>query len=313
MTSFASEIDKLASACADADASKGLSALLSELKACLPDIEFRHVMSRTGWYRLGGVLGADQQRVTDNIRHWLEQSVGDDFDSFVEQQRPRGLIATRIQGQTHYLTADIGDAPEDFLQLEVEELQEVTDRELLPEGWIPDNPEELLDPLERVQLAPLTVGQPRFVFRRIQSMPDLLQSADGKLSSVKRFMYDWAASSAAKSGRFSSHWVLALRETEGNDGEHYLSAKPIPVTPPPDDAGLSPYSGNHGAELVEEIRRFDQAAGYPFAWFFTMLTSRKVPFEVGEAVLADLAADYDYLPPRDALILSAWSNKRYAV
>ena len=65
--------------------------------------------------------------------------------------------------------------------------------------------------------------------------------------------------------------------------------------------------------LLDDIRGFDQAAGYPFAWFFTMLTSRKVPFQVGEAVLADLAADFDYLPPRDALILGAWSNKRYAV
>jgi hypothetical protein len=278
----------------------------------MPQVGFRHVLSRAGWYRLGGVIAADQQRVTDNIRQWLEQSVGDDLDGFIDQQHDRGLIATRIQGQTHYLTADTGDAPEDFIQLEVEELQEVTDRELLPEGWVPDNLEELLDPLQRVQLAPLTVGGPRYVFRRLQSVPELLDAAGGRLSSAKRFMYDWAASSAAKCGRFSEHWVLALRETEGSEGEHYLSAKPVPSTAFP-DVGLSPYSGQRGTALVDELRRFDQAAGYPFAWFFAMLTSRKVPFEVGEAVLADLASDYDYLPPRDALILSAWSNKRYAV
>jgi hypothetical protein len=304
--------DAVAVACAEADASQGLTALFSTLATCLPGVDFNHVLTRAGWYRLGGVIASGQQRVTDNIRHWLEQSAGDDLDGFIEHHRGQGLIATRIQGQTHYLTAPIGPRPEDFIQLEVEELQEFTDRELLPEGWEPDNLEELLDPLERTALPPLTVGQPRFVFRRMQSVPDLLDAAGSRMAPVKRFMYDWAASSAAKSGRFSEYWVLALRETEGNDGDLYLSAKPVPVNPLP-EAGLSPYSGHHGAALVEEIRRFDQAAGYPFAWFFAMLTSRAVPFEVGEAVMADLAADYDYLPPRDALILSAWSNKRYAV
>jgi hypothetical protein len=196
--------------------------------------------------------------------------------------------------------------------LEVEELQEVTDRLLLPEDWLPDDVEDLLDPMQRTPLAADPVGPPRFVFRRVQAVPALLQSAGERLSPLKRFMYDWAASSAARQGRFSRHWVLALRETEGSDGDRYLSAKPISANAEalPD---LSPYAGNRGEALLDEIRGFDQAAGYPFAWFFTMLTSRKVPFQVGEAVLADLAADFDYLPPRDALILGAWSNKRYAV
>ena len=56
----------------------------------------------------------------------------------------------------------------------------------------------------------------------------------------------------------------------------------------------------------------DQAAGYPFAWFFTMLTSARVSFAVGDAVLADLAAGYTYLPERDAAVLRAWAQARYA-
>ena len=150
-----------------------------------------------------------------------------------------------------------------------------------------------------------------FAFRRIQAVPELLRAAD-KLAPLKRFIYDWAASSAGKRERFSHRWVLALRDAPGSDGEPWLSAKPIPATAPPDTA-LARYAGQRGTELLDAIRSFDQAAGYPFAWFFAMLTSAKVSFAVGEAVLADLAADYDYLPPRDALILAGWANKRYAV
>lgn len=312
MTKLASSIGDLASVCSDADASLGLTALLERLNACLPELEFQPVLTRTGWYRLGGVVDAEHGRISDNIRQWLERESEDDLDAFVDDNQSRGLIATRLQGQTHYLTADIGDAPEDFVQLEVEELREVTDRLLLPDGWQPDDLEDLLDPLDCQHLDSEPVGPPRFVFRRIQSVPDLLKSTGDRLSSLKRFMYDWAASSAGKTGPFSQHWVLALRETEGSDGDRYLSAKPIPAKVR-SDLDFSSYTGNRGADLVDVVRGFDHAAGYPFAWFFAMLTSSKVPFELGEAVLADLAADFDYLPPRDALILSAWSTKRYAV
>lgn len=312
MKDLALEINDLATACAGADANQGLDSLLSGINACLPEMEFQPVMTRSGWYRLGGVIDADYERVSDNIRQWLEQEAEDDLETFVEDQRSRGLIATRLQGQTHYLTAEIGESPEDYIQLEVEELQEVTDRVLLPYDWMPDDLEELLDPLKREQLVAEPVGPPRYIFRRIQAVSELLESAAGRLSSLKRFMYDWTASSAGKTGRFSRHWVLALRDTEGSDGDMYLSAKPI-AAGVQTECDLSPYSGSRGEALLDETRCFDHAAGYPFAWFFAMLTSRKVPFELGEAVLADLAVDFDYLPPRDTLILSAWVNKRYAV
>lgn len=313
MTAQIPDINVVAAACSAADAGAGMQSLLAGLKASLPELAFRPVLSRSGWHRLGGVLDAEHGHLSDNICHWLEQQgAEEDLDGFVERFSEQGLIATRVQGKTHYLTAEIGPAPEDFVQLEVEELQEVTDRILLPEDWQPDDLEDLLDPMDRQALPADPVGNARFVFRRIQSVPELLQSAGDKLSPLKRFMYDWTASSAGKDARFSQHWVLSLRETEASDGSLTVSAKPIPACALP-DAQLADYNGEQGEALLGRIRHFDLAAGYPFAWFFAMLTSRKVPFDVGEAVLADLAADFDYLPPRDVLVLGAWATKRYAV
>jgi len=305
------DLNILAAACDAADAAAGPAALQAALADCLPGLQFQPVLCRAGWHRLGGVLDADRQRVTDDIRGWLEGEAGDDLEGFVVRHHAHGLVATRVQGRTHYLTADTGEAPEAFVQLEVEELQEVTDRLLLPADWLPDDIEDLLDPMQRETLPAEPVAAPRFVFRRVVAVPELLHSSGDRLASLKRFMYDWDASSAARSGRFAGHWVLSLREDRGSDGDAYLSAKPVPATAPAVD--LSPYNGNSGEALLDDIRRFDQAQGYAFAWFFHMLTSRAVPFQVGEAVLADLAADYAYLPPRDALILSAWANRRYAV
>lgn len=298
-------------ACTRADPALGLAGLVDCLAGALPDYRFHPVLTRAGWYRPGGVLGADGRVISEDLGSWLEDQVGDDLAGFVDRFQGDDLVATRIRGRTHYLTASTGEAPDEFIQLEVEELQVVADRLLLPEGWFPDDLEDLLDPLERHAVEPRPVGRSRYVFRRVQSVPDLLRGGHG-MASVKRFMYDWAASSAGKTTHFSRRWVLALRETLGSDAEPYVSAKPVPALNPP-DIGLADYAGQRGAALVDAIRAYDHAAGYPFAWFFSMLTSSRVSFAVGEAVLADLASDYDYLPPRDALILAGWANKRYAV
>lgn len=311
MTTVTPALNELVAACAWADPTLGLAGLVESLAQRAPGYVFRPVLTRAGWYRPGGVLDASGRPLADNLAGWLQEQADDDLEDFIDRFQGEGLVATRLQGRTHYLSADIGDAPEAFVQLEVEELQEVVDRELLPDGWLPDDLEDLLDPLERRALEPTPLGRPRFVFRRIQPVPELLGDGAG-MAPLKRFMYDWAASSAGRVGRFSHHWVLALRDAPGSDGEPLLSAKPIPAVNAP-DVGLGDYSGQRGESLLDAIRTFDQAAGYPFAWFFTMLTSARVSFAVGEAVLADLAEDYDYLPPRDALILSAWANKRYAV
>ncbi len=296
----------------DAKPALSLDECVQGLASGLSDLAFKPVLTRGGWYRPGGLLNQDGERVSDSLVDWLEHQVADDIDGFLDRYQNAGLVATRLQGRTHYLTAVIGDAPDDFVQLEVEELREVADRVLLPDGWVPDDVQDLLDPLERSPLPPEPVGRAQFEVRRYRVIPELFTAGGSKLAPLRRFIYDWAASSAGKHRSFSRHWVLALRDVEGSDGEMRVSAKPIPAMPAP-SPGLAPYDGRRGVALLDDIRRFDQQVGYPFAWFFAMLTGPCVPFDLAEAVLADLADDFDYLPPRDALILAGWANKRYAV
>ena len=50
-----------------------------------------------------------------------------------------------------------------------------------------------------------------------------------------------------------------------------------------------------GKALAGMIGRFDNQAGYPFAWYFYMLKGLVSP-HVGEAVHRDISKDFAYLP-----------------
>ncbi len=198
-------------------------------------------------------------------------------------------------------------------RLPVEELQEVLDRFLIDPDWRPDSLEEFIDPLDYPRLVPEPIGEPRYLFRRMTDIGAFLrerpESADrGKL---RRFVSDWDKSCAGVSGCFCRHWVLALRETPDGDGGMLRSARAVCTA-----AGLpslTPYDGARGPELANRIHAFDHQAGYPFAWYFHMVGARLVPFDLGEAVVADLDAGFEYLSERDRAVLAEWRRRPYAV
>ncbi len=70
--------------------------------------------------------------------------------------------------------------------------------------------------------------------------------------------------------------------------------------------------GRKGKALATLISRFDSQAGFPFAWYFYMLTGWVSP-HVGEAVQRDLSKDYAYLPDRDAAVLRHWADAPYCL
>ena len=53
--------------------------------------------------------------------------------------------------------------------------------------------------------------------------------------------------------------------------------------------------------------------GYPFAWFFHMLTDKRISQRLAEAVHADLMGAYAYLPGRDIKVLQDWYDRPYGV
>jgi hypothetical protein len=135
----------LAKLCAD-QTPANLPAFVETLNTLSPGPVFHHALTRGGWYRPGGVVSADGERVADSIGEWAEREAEGDVLRLLARYADDGLLATRLDGQTHYFVARLGEGPAEFLQLEVEELREMVDRPLVNPGWIPDNLGEFLNP-----------------------------------------------------------------------------------------------------------------------------------------------------------------------
>ena len=301
----------LAKLCAD-QTPANLPAFVETLNTLSPGPVFHHALTRGGWYRPGGVVSADGERVADSIGEWAEREAEGDVLRLLARYADDGLLATRLDGQTHYFVARLGEGPAEFLQLEVEELREVVDRPLVIPGWIPDNLGEFLDPFEYPRLEPRSVGNGHYQFRRLFDAAGLLGELETRHGSdlpVVRFVADWKSSSAGENAPLCEHWILALRDAVDRYGDTHLSVRPIPMDTDVPRLRLSEPS--RGTLLANQIHAFDRSAGYPFAWYFWMLGSRRVPHELAAAVHRDLMGAFDYLPPRDLKVLGRWSAHPY--
>jgi hypothetical protein len=302
---------RVADACATLPEGADLGALIAAIQAVLPGIEVRHVLTRGGWHRLGGVVDLDGRRIARHIAEWAEAEAEGDIENLLFKLSKRRYFATRLNGQAHYLVAQTGPAAADFIQIEVEELQEVLDHCITDPDWFPDSIDEFVDPLDFPRLEPEPVGPPRLLFRRLVRIGDLVRSPDAS-QRVRRFLEDWDRSSAGESACFSDHWVLSLREYQDRDGEGRLTAKPVTtfagqVPAVPGDLAA------RGAALANLIHGLDRQIGYPFAWYFHMLTDKRISHRMAEAVHADLMGAYAYLPARDLKVLQDWYDRPYGV
>ncbi len=306
-------VQELAAACTVPPCAGGLRCIIERLAARLPGLDFTPVLSRGGWHRIGGVVDAAYGRIADQVETWAARESGGDLAALLDRYGDAGFFATRWQGTTHYLTAACGPGAADFVQLEVEELQEVLDRILIDPDWYPDDLQEFVDPLDYPRLVPEPVGTPRYAFRRLLRISDWVaerQASFGADGRLPRWFDDWTSSSAGAAAPLCRHWVLALRESADRGGLTRLTGKPVPA---PGLALPRLAGGCQGATLANALHGFDKAAGYPFAWYFHMLCTTGVSSAVGDAVLADLAAGYTYLPERDTAVLQAWAADRYAL
>lgn len=95
--------------------------------------------------RHGGVIDHAGDFISSDLGQWAEGELakhGGDFHAFAEQYEGQGLRATKLLGKTHYLVASTGSTAAEFLQVEIEELQEVVSHELFG-GDDPGSLEEL--------------------------------------------------------------------------------------------------------------------------------------------------------------------------
>lgn len=301
--------------CAKVPVSGGPGELVRALGRALPEWSFRHALSRGGWYRLGGIVDADGNRVSDELESWVEQELAGrdgDLGRLADDFAGQTLYATRLVGQTHYLVGIAGDGSDDFLQLEIEDLQEMRAHRLF--AGDPASVEELVDPRGGGE-RPQPLGLPFYAFRRLQHIGALLRrmlARQPEPAPIHRMIDDWDASSAGHASAYANHWVIATREHLDRYQQPVFRAQPIPTLAgePPEFAAAA---GTSGLALHGAIARFDREAGYPMAWYFHMLGSKAVPHWVARSVVEDALAGFAYLPQRDVDVVRGWLHRPYAV
>ncbi len=308
----------VAERCVRLPVSIGASGLARELSGISADLDFRDVLTRGGWYRLGGVVDRAGQRIADDLARWGEaelSTVGDDLHALCEKHAGSGLRATRLVGRTHYLVAAKGPLATDFVQVEVEELQEIVSHELFA-GDEPGSLEEVFEPRDTLTDPAWgqPVGLPFYSLRRVTDVSAFLKRMAGQKTepqAVHRFFDAWQASSAGNATHFCNHWVLAVREYLDRYRQPILQATPVAAVNGQPPKFTSTY-GAKGLALNDALQRFDRQAGYPLAWFFHTLTTKTVPMAVAHAVIEDVQGGFCYLPERDVKVLKDWMHRPYA-
>ena len=77
----------------------GTGELVKELARIIPQIFFREVLTRGGWYRLGGVIDAQGQRIADDLGAWVETELAardGDLAQLFNDYKASGYRAIRL-------------------------------------------------------------------------------------------------------------------------------------------------------------------------------------------------------------------------
>jgi hypothetical protein len=294
------------------------SALLEIANRIHPGCTFRYALNRGGWYRPGAIMTADGTRVAESIGEWAKAELADcggDMGELVERHADSGLLVTRHSGRTHYFVAAYGPHPTEFLQLEVEELQEVLDRKLINAEAAPEDLQELVEPFTPSVLEAHPVAAPHYHFRRLIDMRQTVAGAtftDKRNLALMRLLSEWAQSSAATRGHFSDHWIVALREHQDRYHNPVVSASLVSRHA----RALKPFQWNpelSGLEMNAQLHAFDRAAGYPSAWYAHLIAGTITPPKVAYSVARDLEAGFSYLPETEVALLKGWVEAPYSV
>lgn len=294
------------------------SALIATANRVCTGCDFHYALTRGGWYRPGGVIAADGTRIADNVDVWVKTELalcGGDMNELIDRHQDGGLLVTRHSGRTHYFVASYGPSPADFLQLEVEELQEELDRELINADAPPEDLQELIEPLTPAVLQAQPVAAPRYRFRRLLDMRQTVARASisgTRNTGLTRLLSEWAHSSAASRGHFSDHWIVALREHQDRYRNPVVSASLVSRHA----RKLKPFQWNlelSGVEMFAQLQAFDRAAGYTSAWYAHLVAGTITPPKVAYAVAKDMEAGFSYLPETEAVLLKNWVAAPYSV
>lgn len=301
--------------CRETPASEDDHLLVARIMEALPALEVRIARRGHIWYRIGGVVTPEGERIALDINEWAERSLiecGHDFEILLDHCIEQNFLVTRHVGVSLYLSVKTGPRPQDFVQIEVDRTQERTFRTLIDAERLPEDLEELIDPIEPSTLEPWDISSPQYIYRRKTDVAVFMEELSKHRSTIhpaQHFMKDWEASSAMDQATFCHHWSLRLHRRIGRHGEQHLNVEVV-ANSPQGLSRLDSAEGKRGKALSALITQYDHLAGYPFAWFFNMVGGSVSP-QVGESVWRDISGDFAYLPSRDAQILARWVCRPY--
>ncbi len=292
--------------------------LLATLQSLNPKYPMRLAKTGEEWYRLGGVIDRDGNRIANDLVEWTERTYiecGKNLQTLIDHARQQQLIATRQTGNTLHFVVQTGSKAEEFVQIDIDKTNEISDRLLVSEHNPPEDLEEFIDPLEPECIQTSWFGTPRYSYRRkadVSIFMDEINKYHIEEHPVQRFMDDWNRSSAQQKTALSDDWIIRPYRNTGRFGEQIINVEIVNVqqkhVPQLDDI-----AGKKGTSLHNLLTRFDRQAGYPFAWFFYMIKGKLVSPQSGLAVFKDVSGDFSYLPERDVAVLKDWVNTPYRV
>lgn len=292
--------------------------LLNKLQSLIPDFPIYLAFSDDEWYRLGGVVDINGQRVAGDLIEWVERSYlecGQNLQTLIEYALEKKLVATRQTGRTLYFVVQTGTRAEDFTLIEIEKTHEVSDRMLVDENRPPEDLEELIDPLHPFCIESFSLGQSRYSYRRktdVKLFMEVVNHRHAAEHPVQRFMDDWNRSSAGQKHRMSADWIIRPYRNTGRFGEQIVNVEIINIRKN-HLLHMEDFAGKKGSGLSNALNRFDRQAGYPFAWFFYMLKGKLVSTHSADSVYRDISGDFAYLPQRDEAVLRNWIGTPYNV
>jgi hypothetical protein len=308
---------QLAKICKNTLPTQNDEVLLSKIQVLVPDYTVR--LARTGdeWYRLGGVVDMNGNRIANDLIEWTERTYiecGKNLQTLIDHTRALQLIATRQTGNTLYFVIQTGKKAEDFIQIDIDKTHEISDRLLINDSQPPEDLEEFIDPLEPECIESFCIGTARYTYRRktdVAVFMDEINKHHREEHPVQRFMDDWNRSTAANSV-MSEEWIIRPYRHVGRFNEQIINVELI-NTQSKNIPRLEDIAGKKGVALHTLLTRFDRQVGHSFAWFFYMLKGKLVTPQVATAVFKDLSGDFSYLPERDLAVLKDWISTPYSV
>lgn len=292
--------------------------LLQQLQSLAAHFPVRLALAGDEWYRLGGVVDMQGNRIANDLVEWVERTYlecGQDLQVLIEHAQDQKLIATKQTGKSLYFVVQTGSLAEQFVLIEIDKTREMSDRMLVDPDNAPEDLEEFIDPLQPLCIESYGFGHSRYHYRRKTDVALFMEVVNERHVGehpVQRFIDDWNRSSIGTKVAMSEDWIIRPYRHIGRFGEQIVNVELVNIHKN-NLPHLQDFAGMKGQSLSQVLSRFDRQAGYPFAWFFYMVKGKQVSPHCAEAVFRDLSADFAYLPKRDEAVLRDWIASPYNV